>query len=125
MDDFLFLADSYSAASLLRQRVESMLEQLGLLRNPKKGVRTLTQVGDHLGLTVDLNHGKFRAPPEKLLQLAKQPSALLGRAASNARWLPARQLTTIAGKAQFLYLAIAPARFFLRKLHDVLAIRRG
>jgi hypothetical protein len=38
MDNFLFLADSYDAAMLLCQRVEAMLDQLGLQRNPKKGV---------------------------------------------------------------------------------------
>jgi hypothetical protein len=50
---------------------------------------------------------------------------MLARAASKARWLPTRQLATFAGKAQFLYLAIAPARFFLREMHNVLARRTG
>jgi hypothetical protein len=45
MDDFVFLADSYNAALQLRQRVEALLKQLGLLRNPKKGLWTPTQVG--------------------------------------------------------------------------------
>jgi hypothetical protein len=34
MDDFMFLADSYTAAPLLPQRVDSLLDKLGLLRNP-------------------------------------------------------------------------------------------
>jgi hypothetical protein len=38
MDDFIFLADSYHDAVLLRQRVEALLDSLGLQRNPKKGV---------------------------------------------------------------------------------------
>jgi hypothetical protein len=38
MDDLLFLADSYRDALLLRQRVEDLLNRLGLQRNPKKGV---------------------------------------------------------------------------------------
>jgi hypothetical protein len=125
MDIFLFLADSYSAALLLRQRVQAPLTLLGLQRNPKKGVLTPTQVGDHLGLTIDLNLGMFRAPPDKLRQLAPQASSLFGRAASNARWLPTPQLAVFAGKAQFIYLAIAPARFSLREWHTVLATRRG
>jgi hypothetical protein len=126
MDEFLFLTDSYHDALLLRQRVEALLDSLGLQRNPKKGVWTPTQVGDHLRLIVDLQLGMFRAPPAKLLQLAQQASSsLLRRAASNARWLPTRQLATFAGKAQSLYLAIAPARFFLREVHNVLATRRG
>jgi hypothetical protein len=95
------------------------------LLNPKKGVWTPTQVGDHLGLTIDLRLGMFLAPPAKLHQLAQQAPSLLGRAASNARWLPTRQLAAFAGKSQFLYLAIAPAHFFLREMHNVLATRTG
>jgi hypothetical protein len=66
MDDFMFLEDSYRDALLLRQRVKALLDSLGLQRNPKKGVWTPTQVGDHLNLTVDLQCGMFRAPPAKL-----------------------------------------------------------
>jgi hypothetical protein len=66
MDDFLFLADSYQDALLLRQRVEALLDSLGLQHNPKKGVWTPTQVGDRLGLTVDLQLGMYCAPPAKL-----------------------------------------------------------
>jgi hypothetical protein len=84
MDDFLFLADSYSAALLLRQRVEAMLALLGLQCNPKKGVWTPNQVEDHLGFSVDLNLGMFCTPPDKLRQLAQQAPSLLGRATSNA-----------------------------------------
>jgi hypothetical protein len=120
---FPFLADSYHDALLLRQRVEALLSTLGLQRNPKKGVWTPTQVGEHLGLTVDLQLGMLQ--PAKLQQLAQHASSLLGRAASNARWLSTRQLAAFAGKAHFLYLAIAPARFFLRELHNVLATRAG
>eukprot|EP00873_Tetraselmis_striata_P007963 jgi/Tetstr1/428227/TSEL_018267.t1 len=97
----------------------------GMLRNPNKGVWEPTQVGPHLGLIVDLQRGEFRAPEEKLIALAKAARSLLGRAASNKRWLPARQLASFAGKAQFLYSAVTPARFFLRELHCVLATRQG
>jgi hypothetical protein len=82
-------------------------------------------VGDPLGLTIDLQLGMFRAPPEKLRQLGHHASSLRGRAASNARWLPTSQLAAFAGKTQFLYLAIAPTSFFLRELHIVLATRNG
>eukprot|EP00873_Tetraselmis_striata_P014402 jgi/Tetstr1/434666/TSEL_023757.t1 len=90
-----------------------------------KGVWEPTQVGPHLGLIVDLQRGEFRAPEEKLVPLAKVARSLLGHAASNMRWLPARQLASFAGKAQFLYVAITPARFFSRDLHCVLATRQG
>jgi hypothetical protein len=112
MDDFIFLAASYHDALVLRERIEALLDRLGLQRNPKKGIWTPTQVGDHLGLTVDLQLGMFHSPPSKLHQLAQHASSLLGRAASNARRLPTRQLAAFAGKAQFLYLAIAPHASF-------------
>jgi hypothetical protein len=107
IDDFLFMASSRDAALLLRDRVEALLHRLGLHRNPNKGMWKPTQVGDHLGLTIDLLNTEFQAPFDKLQALSKHASALLGRAATTARWLPARQLAAFAGKAQFLYLAIA------------------
>jgi hypothetical protein len=78
-------------------------------------------VGDHLGLMIDFLSIEFRAPVDKLQALSKHASALLGRAATTARWLSATQLAAFAGKAQFLYLAILPSRFFLRDLHSVLS----
>jgi hypothetical protein len=126
IDDFLFMASSHDATLPLRDRIDALLHRLGLKRNPTKGMWEPTQVGDHLGLTIDLLNGEFRAPVDKLQALSKQASALLGRAATNVRrWLPARQLAAFAGKAQFLYLAIAPARFFLRELQYVLSTRQG
>jgi hypothetical protein len=125
MDDFMFMAISRKATLLLRDRVEALLHRLGLQRNPKKGMLEHTQVSDHLGLAIDLQKGEFRAPFDKLMTLSKQASSLLGRATCNARWLPARQLVAFAGKAQFLYLAITLARFFLRELHSVLVTRQG
>eukprot|EP00873_Tetraselmis_striata_P041145 jgi/Tetstr1/461409/TSEL_006519.t1 len=83
-------------------RRNTVLDRLGLLRNPNKGVWEPTHVGPHLGLIIDLKRGEFRAPEEKLIALAKAARSLLGRAASNKRWLPARQLASFAGKAQFL-----------------------
>jgi hypothetical protein len=82
-------------------------------------------VRDHLDLTIDLRTGEFRAPFDKLQVLSKHASSLLGRAVSTASWLPAKQLAAFVGKAQFLYLAIAPASFFLRVLHSVLSTRQG
>jgi hypothetical protein len=82
-------------------------------------------VGNHLGPTIDFQRGELRASHEKLHTLAKQVSSLLGSAVSSARWLPARKFTAFARKARFLYLVIAPARFFLRELHNVLVTRTG
>jgi hypothetical protein len=59
MDDFMFMASSYEASLLLRDRVETLLHHLGLQRNPDKGLWEPTQVGNHLGLTIDLLKGEF------------------------------------------------------------------
>jgi hypothetical protein len=66
MDDFMFMAHSREAALLLRDRVEAFLHRLGLQRNPKKGLWDPTQVGDHLGLTIDPHNGELRAPVDKM-----------------------------------------------------------
>ena len=119
MDDFLFIAHSLAAALLLRTRVEALLTALGMSRNPKKGQWEPTQDIIHLGMRVDLAAGKFFAPEEKLASIAALAKSMLGRAARNRRWLPVKELVALAGKAQFMYLAIPVARFYLRELHDV------
>lgn len=123
VDDFLFLAHSLAAALLLRARVESLLTRLGLKRNPRKGEWEPTQALTHLGMIVDLKQGLFIAPSEKLQAVATLAKGLLGRAARNRRFLPAKALAGLAGKAQFLYLALPVARFYLRELHTVLGPR--
>jgi hypothetical protein len=62
MDDFMFLAEWYEATMFLRQSVDAPLTRMELLRDPKKGIWTPTQVGDHLGLTIDFDCGDIRAP---------------------------------------------------------------
>jgi hypothetical protein len=113
------------SSHVLTRPHRGVAHRLGFQRNPKKGIWEPKQVGDHLGLTIDMHKGEFCAPIEKPQTLARQASPLFGRATCNARWLPARQLAAFDGKAQFVYLSIAPARFFPRELHSVLASRQG
>jgi hypothetical protein len=54
MDGCMFMAHSREASLLLRDHVEALLHRLILQRNPQKGMLVPTQVGDHLGLTIDL-----------------------------------------------------------------------
>ena len=121
VDDFLFIAHSLAAALRLRARVEALLTALGMSRNPDKGEWEPTQNLVHLGLRVDLQAGKFFAPEEKLASIAALAKSMMGRAARNRRWLPVKELAALAGKAQFLYLAIPVARYYLREMHDVVA----
>jgi hypothetical protein len=123
MDDFIFFADNRDAALQLCDRVAALLGRLGLGRNPKKGHWEPTQICEHLGLQIDTTTSTFRAPPSKLHAIATLSQALLQRSARDAQWLPARQLAVLAGKAQYLCLAILAARFCVRELHTVLTTR--
>eukprot|EP00873_Tetraselmis_striata_P035161 jgi/Tetstr1/455425/TSEL_042257.t1 len=58
-------------------------------------------------------------------RLARQAKQLLQRAARDARWLPVRELQSLAGRAQYLFWAIPAARFYLRALHDVVGSKWG
>eukprot|EP00873_Tetraselmis_striata_P015939 jgi/Tetstr1/436203/TSEL_025048.t1 len=69
--------------------------------------------------------GYFYAPADKLQRLVRQAKQQLQRAARDARWLPVRELQPLVGRAQYLYLAIPAARFYLRELHDVMGSKWG
>eukprot|EP00873_Tetraselmis_striata_P007730 jgi/Tetstr1/427994/TSEL_018067.t1 len=77
------------------------------------------------GVDINTATGYFYAPADKLQRLARQAKQLLQRAARNARWLPVRELQSLAGRAQYLYLAIPAARFYLREVHDVAGSKWG
>ena len=123
MDDILFCCSSRAVALQLREQVVALLEQLGLSRNAKKGQWEPTQVIQHLGLIIDTYRCEFRAPPDKLSRISSQAHDLLCRAAQNKRSVPVRALAQLAGRAQFLYLAIPAARFYLRELHNVIGTK--
>ena len=123
VDDFAVFASSCQAAVSLRERVFSTLKNLGMSIHPSKGFHDPVQSGEHLGLVIDLQHGEFRAPQAKLLAIAGLSKALLYKATSSKRWLPAKTLARLAGMAQFLYLAIPAARFYLRELHNIVATK--
>eukprot|EP00873_Tetraselmis_striata_P016608 jgi/Tetstr1/436872/TSEL_025648.t1 len=120
VDDFLLFSTSLEQALHLRQRLASLLDALGLQRNPTKGNWEPCQFGRHLGVDIDSASGMFYAPVDKLDRLSRQATQLIGRATRNARWLPVREL-----QSQYLLLAIPTARFFLRELHSVSATGAG
>ena len=125
VDDYLFIANTREQALTLRTQVQSLLETLGLARNPKKGFWEPTQVLTHLGMEVDLKHGMFRVPTQKLESIIALAKTVLGRAARCTGVVPVKMLATLAGKAQFLYLAMPAARFYLRELHSVVSTRES
>eukprot|EP00873_Tetraselmis_striata_P036590 jgi/Tetstr1/456854/TSEL_043526.t1 len=125
VDDFLLFSASMEQALHLRQRLASLLDALGLQRNPTKGFLEPCQFGMHLGVDIDSASGMFYAPADKLKRLSRQATRLIGHATRNARWLSVRELQSLAGQAQYLFVAIPAARFFLRELHSVVGDRWG
>eukprot|EP00873_Tetraselmis_striata_P041649 jgi/Tetstr1/461913/TSEL_006991.t1 len=125
VDDFLLFSASMEQALHLRQRLASLLNALGLQRNPTKGFWEPSQFGMHMGVDIDSASGMFYAPADKLSRLSRQATRLIGRATRNAEGLPMRKLQSLAGQAQCLFLAIPAARFFLRELHSVVGDRWG
>jgi hypothetical protein len=72
-----------------------------------------------MGMIIDMRVEQFVAPTTKPKQIAVLAKTLLCRAAAHKRWVSVKTLASLAGKAQFLHLAIPVARFFLREMHDV------
>ena len=112
LDDYLFLASTYAEAISARTHVQSTLDRLGLSRNEKKGYWEPVQVLEHLGLEIDTRKGEFRAPPSKLASIATLARSILGRATRERRRVPVKLLASLAGRAQFLYLAVLLAHFY-------------
>lgn len=123
VDDFAFISSSEQQARQARDYVLATLRRLGLAVHPDKGYQEPVQEGQHLGIIVDLKRGEFRAPAAKLSKIAGLAKSLLYTASSSQRWLPVKLLAQLAGSAQFLYLAIPQARYYLRELHDVVSTK--
>jgi hypothetical protein len=119
VDDFLVFTASHHAALQARDFVASLLHRLGLARHPSKGLWHPVQYGQHLGIDIDTATGTFYAPTSKLTTLARQAKAMLQRTTRCARWLPVKELLQFASRAEYLFLAIPAARFYLHDLHCV------
>eukprot|EP00873_Tetraselmis_striata_P019739 jgi/Tetstr1/440003/TSEL_028364.t1 len=103
-----------------RVEVERVWGRMGLAKHPTKAHPEPTQQLQHLGMDLDLVTMQFRAPAAKLRRLSNLARDLMCIAARRRRHAPAKQLASLAGQGQFLYLAMPPARFYLREAHTVL-----
>jgi hypothetical protein len=119
VDDFALFDVSYDETLKLKDYTFTLLTGLGLKIHPTKGHFVPILIGEHLGMIIDMKVGQFIAPTAKLKQIAVLAKTLLCRGAAHKRWVSVKTLASLAGKAQFLHLAIPVARFFLRELHDV------
>eukprot|EP00873_Tetraselmis_striata_P023092 jgi/Tetstr1/443356/TSEL_031371.t1 len=106
--------------------VDRLSGRMGLARHPTKAHPEPTQRLSHLGLGIDLTEMlRFYAPPDKLRRMAALARDLLCRTSRCRRRVHARPLTTLVGKRQFMYLAIPPARFYLREANNALGSCRA
>jgi hypothetical protein len=53
VSDFLFFASSEQEALQVRERLDMLLDRLGLLRHPTKGFWEPTQFGYNTGINID------------------------------------------------------------------------
>ena len=118
MDDFLVLAKTRKLANLAKLRVEAVLQELGLRRNVAKGHWDVTQRLEHLGMMVDTKTGLFQVTPSRMHKIRTLARETICLATRTNRLIPARQLARFTGLAQCVYLAVPPARHFLRELHN-------
>jgi hypothetical protein len=126
VDDFLLFAATEEEALTLRQRLANLLDRLGLLRHPTKGFWTPPQIGHRIGTDINTASCYFYAPESKLIKIEQQAKQLLiGRATRYSSWLPVKDLQSLAGQAQYLFLTIYDAIFFLFKLHSVVGEKWG
>jgi hypothetical protein len=125
VDDFAMFAHGYDNTLSLKERTYALLLDLGLKVHSTKRYFLPTQVGERLGMVLDYVLREFRAPTAKLKSVVALAKSLLCKAAVNKRWVSVKALASLAGMAQFLYLAIPVARFFLRELHDVVSSARS
>eukprot|EP00873_Tetraselmis_striata_P013528 jgi/Tetstr1/433792/TSEL_002418.t1 len=89
----LFSASVLERALHLRQRLASLLDTLGMQRNPTKGFAEPYQQAPRGGHRLSVRHVlRTGTPADKLDWLSRRATRLIGRATRNARWLPVREL---------------------------------
>ena len=125
VDDFLVLCKTREEALRARTRVSEVLQDLGLKRNETKGHWEVTQRLEHLGMVVDTAKGMFQVTPHRLQKIRALARDTICLATRTGRLIPARRLAAFTGLAQCVYLAVPPARHFLRELHDCMKSKKS
>ena len=125
LDDFLVVAPTREILEEQMRFVEEAVGALGLTINYAKSNWEPTQDLKHLGLGIDSARNVFYVTADKQAKIRGVAKAMLCTSAAKARWVTARSVASLTGLAQSVYLAVPPARFHLRALHDCLATRRS
>ena len=69
--------------------------------------------------------GVFRVTPSRMAKLQALSKLIIQESKRRNLLIPVRRLAQFTGLAQSVYLAVAPARFYLRELHHVSSSRKG
>ena len=125
LDDYLLVAATREQLLVQMDFVQRAVERLGLTINFPKSVWQPTQEIKHLGLGIDSRRNVFYVTPDRVAKLRAAARQLLCAGAAQQRWVTARQVAGFTGLAQSVYLAVPPARFHLRELHDCLSTKRS
>lgn len=105
--------------------VEKAIKALGLTINLAKSCWEPTQNLKHLGLGIDSARNIFYVTDDKRAKIRGAAKTMLCTSAAKKRWVTARSVARLTGLAQSVYLAVPPARFHLRALHDCLSTRQS
>jgi hypothetical protein len=76
-------------------------------------------------IDIDTSSCYFCAPESNLAKISQQAKQIIGRATRNARSLPVKDLQSPAGHAEYVFLAVPPAKLFPRELHSVVGKKWG
>ena len=76
-------------------------------------------------LEVDTRQGVFKVTPKRLKKIKNMAKGMAACSKRNRRLIPVRKLASLVGLAQSVNLAVPPARFYLRELHNIIASRKS
>jgi len=125
LDDFLIVAPTRDALVQQMGIVEEAVAALGLTINLEKSSWEPTQQIKHLGLGIDSVRNIFFVTADKQAKLRAAATRMMCASSASKRWVTARSVASFTGLAQSVYLAVPPARFHLRSLHDCLSTQRS
>ena len=125
IDDWVFMFDSFDAASGFASELVELFQGLGLVVNVQKSVLSPTQRLQVLGMMVDTNAFTFTVPPKRVLAAERALSALQ-QAGRRREPVQARALAKAVGRLISMGLAVGrSARRMTRSCYRDLASATG
>lgn len=123
LDDFLIVPSPHVVvASTLHlkegtEKVEGLLSNLGLTRNPHKGEWDGNSLVEHLGVVINTYQMRFQVVPRKAEKVRTLEKGLLRSFRSARRWVSDEVVRHFCGLCVSLTLVKPWARFYTRPLY--------